>query len=83
MTQFLHFPGWISPEIIPGLPLRWYGLMYVVAFAIAYGLIRLQARKGEVSLDPDQSQNLVLACILGLVVGARLFSVLFYDGTTY
>jgi phosphatidylglycerol:prolipoprotein diacylglycerol transferase len=57
--------------------------MYVVAFAIAYGLIRLQARKGEVSLDPDQSQNLVLACILGLVVGARLFSVLFYDGTTY
>lgn len=83
MTQFVHFPRWITPEIIPGLPLRWYGLMYVIAFAIAYGLIRLQARKNEVDLDADQSLNLVLACIIGLVVGARLFSVLFYDGTSY
>lgn len=83
MTQFIHFPRWITPEIIPGLPLRWYGLMYVIAFAIAYALIRLQAKKNEVALDADQSLNLVLACIIGLVVGARLFSVLFYDGTSY
>ncbi|MDY0290514.1 MAG: prolipoprotein diacylglyceryl transferase [Sphaerochaeta sp.] len=83
MTQFLQFPGWITPEIIPGLPLRWYGLMYVIAFAIGYAMIRVQARKGEVSLDADQSLNLLLGCIIGLVVGARLFSVLFYDGTSY
>lgn len=83
MTQFLLFPAWISPEIIPGLPLRWYGLMYVVAFAIGYVLIRVQARKGEVALDSDQSLNLLLAGIIGLVVGARLFSVLFYDGSFY
>ncbi len=83
MTLFLHFPRWITPEIIPGLPLRWYGLMYVIAFGFAYALIRVQARKNEVALDQDQSLNLVLACILGLVVGARLFSVLFYDGSFY
>lgn len=83
MTQFVLFPGWISPEIIPGLPLRWYGLMYVIAFGIAYALIRVQARKQEIALDQDQSLNLVLACVIGLVVGARLFSVLFYDGSTY
>ena len=83
MTQFLLFPGWISPEIIPGLPLRWYGLMYVVSFAIGYVLIRVQARKNEVTLDADQSLNLLLAGIIGLVVGARLFSVLFYDGSFY
>ena len=83
MTQFILFPGWISPEIIPGLPLRWYGLMYVIAFAIGYFFIRVQARKNEVSLDQDQSLNLLLACIIGLVVGARLFSVLFYDGSFY
>jgi len=83
MTQFINFPGWISPEIIPDLPLRWYGLMYVVAFAVSYVLIRVQAKKGEIALDQDQTLNLVLACILGLVVGARLFSVLFYDGTSY
>ena len=83
MTQFLLFPSWISPEIIPGLPLRWYGLMYVIAFAIAYTLIRVQARKGEISLNQDQSLDLVLACIIGLVMGARLFSVFFYDGSFY
>ncbi|MGE4583060.1 MAG: prolipoprotein diacylglyceryl transferase [Sphaerochaeta sp.] len=83
MTQFIAFPSWISPEIIPGLPLRWYGLMYVVAFSFAYLLIRIQGRKGEISLDADQSLNLVLYCIVGLILGARLFSVLFYDGTLY
>ncbi len=83
MTQFISFPSWISPEIIPGLPLRWYGLMYVVAFSFAYVMIRVQARKGDIALDADQTLNLVLYCVVGLVVGARLFSVLFYDGTTY
>ena len=57
--------------------------MYVVAFSFAYLMIRLQARRGDIDLDADQSLNLVLYCVVGLVVGARLFSVLFYDGTTY
>lgn len=83
MTLFITFPSWISPEIIPGLPFRWYGLMYVVAFSISYGLIRLQAQKKEIDLDGDQSLDLVVSCIIGLVVGARLFSVLVYDGTWY
>jgi phosphatidylglycerol:prolipoprotein diacylglycerol transferase len=83
MTFYMDFPSWISPEIIPGLPFRWYGLMYVLAFAVAYALIRKQARNGEIELDRDQTLDLVLFCIIGLVVGARLFSVLVYDGTWY
>ena len=83
MTLFIEFPSWISPEIIPGLPLRWYGLMYVVAFSVAYLMIRLQARKGEIAIDADQTLNLVLYCVVGLILGARLFSVLFYDGSFY
>ncbi len=83
MTLFIEFPSWISPEIIPGLPLRWYGLMYVVAFGVAYLMIRVQARKGEIALDADQTLNLVLYCVVGLILGARLFSVLFYDGSFY
>jgi phosphatidylglycerol:prolipoprotein diacylglycerol transferase len=83
MTLFIEFPSWISPEIIPGLPLRWYGLMYVVAFSVAYLMIRVQARKGEIAIDADQTLNLVLYCVVGLILGARLFSVLFYDGSFY
>ncbi|MCK9547143.1 MAG: prolipoprotein diacylglyceryl transferase [Sphaerochaeta sp.] len=83
MTQFITFPTWIRAEIIPSLPIRWYGLMYVVAFIIAYLLIRVQARRGEVVLDKDGTMNVVLYCVFGLIIGARLFSVLFYDGSTY
>jgi phosphatidylglycerol:prolipoprotein diacylglycerol transferase len=83
MAQFITFPSWIRAEIIPSLPLRWYGLMYIVAFTIAYLLILVQSRRGEIDLDADASLNLVLYCVVGLVLGARLFSVLFYDGSLY
>mgnify|MGYP006779695989 FL=1 len=34
---YVNYPSWIHPEIIPGVSfLRWYGLMYVFAFAFAY-----------------------------------------------
>ena len=42
MLAFLNFPTWLKPEIIPGLPIRWYGLMYLVAFSIAYFLMMKQ-----------------------------------------
>ncbi|MGH0053216.1 MAG: prolipoprotein diacylglyceryl transferase, partial [Sphaerochaetaceae bacterium] len=83
MTLFIEFPSWLSPVVIPGLPFRWYALMYVVAFGVAYLMIRVQARKGEISLDADQTLNLVLYCVVGLILGARLVSVLFYDGSFY
>jgi len=45
MPLYFTFPEWISPEIIPGLPIRWYGLMYIVAFAITYWLFTYQVKK--------------------------------------
>ena len=83
MSLFINFPAWISPEIIPGFPVRWYGLMYIVAFSITYMLFRYQARHGEIDIDKDDSLSLFLWTIGGLLIGARLFSVLFYDGTSY
>ena len=35
MPLAIHFPSWLKPEIIPGLPMRWYGMMYVLAFGAA------------------------------------------------
>ena len=45
MPAAMQFPSWIRPEIIPGLPLRWYGLMYAVAFAITWVLFRYASRR--------------------------------------
>lgn len=83
MALFTNFPSWISPFVIPGLPIRWYSIMYVVAFAITYVLFRYQAKKGQTDLSSDDTMEMFLWCIGGLFIGARLFSVIFYDNSGY
>lgn len=79
MVAFINYPSWINPEVIPGLPVRWYALMYVIAFAVTYLLFLYQVKKGEEHLGSEQSQDLFLWTIVGLIIGARIFSVLFYN----
>ncbi len=80
MPAFVNFPAWIRPEIIPGFPLlRWYGLMYVVAFAVAYLLFKWQVKNRKLGFSEDDIGGFFGSAILGLIVGARVFYVLFYD----
>ncbi|MCX7023595.1 MAG: prolipoprotein diacylglyceryl transferase [Spirochaetes bacterium] len=79
MPAFLNYPSWLRPEIVPGLPMRWYGLMYVVAFAVAYFLFRYQAKTRKLGFPDDDVSGFFGAAILGLLVGARIFYVIFYD----
>lgn len=81
--MYLTFPGWLHPEIIPGLPLRWYGLMYLVAFFIAFTLLKLQIKEKSLKVNKDEALNLFFWAIIGLLVGARLFAVTIYDTDGY
>ncbi|MFA5467729.1 MAG: prolipoprotein diacylglyceryl transferase [Sphaerochaetaceae bacterium] len=83
MFQFIDFPAWISPEVIPGLPVRWYSLMYLVAFFVTFLLFNRQRKKGLIECTLDDTYNLFLYTIVGLILGARLFSTLFYHGSSY
>ncbi|MEM5947247.1 prolipoprotein diacylglyceryl transferase [Spirochaetia bacterium 38H-sp] len=77
---YLYYPSWLKPYIIPQLPfLRWYGLMYAVAFGIAYYLTRYQVRTLRLEEDADDLIDFFFWSIIGLLVGARLFSTLIYD----
>ena len=76
---FIYFPEWIKPEIIPGLPVRWYGLMYLLAFGVAYLLFRRQMKEESIEVSDDDVSNLFFYLILGLILGARLISALVYD----
>lgn len=76
---YIYFPEWLSPEIIPGLPVRWYGLMYLFAFATAYFLFRVQVKQDNLDCSDDDISNLFFWVILGLILGARIFSTLVYD----
>jgi len=80
MLLSIPFPSWLKPEIIPGLPVRWYGLMYIFAFGVAFLLYRRQVRERHFPMSEDDLSGLFGWGILGLLVGARLFAALIYHG---
>ncbi|MCL2762411.1 MAG: prolipoprotein diacylglyceryl transferase [Treponema sp.] len=75
----VDFPAWLKPELIPGLPFRWYGLMYIFAFATAFLVYRRQIKERHFPMTEDQLYSLFTWGILGLLLGARLFSTLIYE----
>ncbi|MBN2874332.1 MAG: prolipoprotein diacylglyceryl transferase [Spirochaetales bacterium] len=84
MLAAIEFPSWIHPEILPffpQFPLRWYGLMYLVAFGVTYLLFKYQVQKRKLGYSEDDISGFFLAMIVGLILGARLFGTLLYDPT--
>jgi phosphatidylglycerol:prolipoprotein diacylglycerol transferase len=79
MLLTIPFPAWLSPEIIPGLPFRWYGLMYLVAFGIAFLLYRRQVRERRFPMSEEELSGLFFWGILALLVGARFFAAVVYE----
>lgn len=79
MTAYLNYPEWIRPEIIPNAPFRWYGLMYLVAFLVAYVLFSKQVKERQLDLSKDDVANFFIWGIVGLLIGARIFGTLVYD----
>ena len=56
LSLFLTYPDWIDPYVINGLPIRWYALMYLVAFFVAYLLVRYQCRHdGVINMDAEET----------------------------
>ena len=75
----MHYPL-IDPVIVDLGPLaiRWYGLMYVLAFAVFYLLAKHRIRGGNSAWTAQEIGDLLFYGVLGVVVGGRLGSVLFY-----
>ncbi len=71
----------IRPEIltIGPIQLRWYGLMYVLGFLSTYYLASRLPKAKEIGLTSERMQDLILYLAVGLVVGARLGFLLFYQ----
>jgi len=75
----------ISPNIVRIGPVavRWYGMMYLIGFASSYFLVQCQIKKRHLSLHKDFMESLYSYIVLGLLVGARLGYVVFYDFSAY
>jgi phosphatidylglycerol:prolipoprotein diacylglycerol transferase len=90
MLSYIPYPSWIRPEIIPGLPVRWYGFMYLVAFVITYLLFMWQLRRRDgqggalpTAREKEAVLDMFFWAIVGLLVGARAFAVTVYDPSGY
>ena len=88
MFIYINYPSWIKPEIFPGVPflgfLRWYGLMYVFAFATAFLVLKKVAKEGSLDtptykITEDDLFSFISTGIVFLLIGARVFSTLIYD----
>jgi len=63
--------------------MRWYGLMYVLGFVSSYLLVMYQVKKNALKFDRTSIDDLFFYLIVGLIVGARLGYVLFYNLSLY
>ncbi len=80
----LPYPA-IDPVAVSFGPVRlhWYGVMYIAAFLAAGLLVRSRAARPGSGWTADQVDALATWAMLGVVLGARLGYILFYDLDTY
>lgn len=73
------------PEIDPvlvhigPLQLRWYGLMYIIGFVLAYVILVNVSKKRNYDMTKAEIEDLLAYCVTGLIIGARLGYCLFYN----
>jgi phosphatidylglycerol:prolipoprotein diacylglycerol transferase len=60
------------------LAVRWYGLMYLLGFALAWWLGRRRAAQARAVITPPQMDDLLFYAALGVILGGRLGYTLFY-----
>ncbi|MFO7722812.1 MAG: prolipoprotein diacylglyceryl transferase [Bacteroidales bacterium] len=72
-----------DPQVIPGssIPVRWYGIMFAMAFVVAYLIMKRIFSKEGIPLKT--LDDLTLWVGVGTVVGARLGHCLFYEPEIY
>lgn len=70
----------VDPEAfrILGFGVRWYGIAYIVAFALAALVLRGLARRGRFPVAPDRVLDFLFWGILGVWLGGRVGYMLFY-----
>lgn len=59
------------------IQIRYYGLMYVVGIVVGTYLFKKEVLRGKLTLTDDEITNIVMWVVLGGILGARVYYVLF------
>ncbi|MDP7646110.1 MAG: prolipoprotein diacylglyceryl transferase [Candidatus Peribacteraceae bacterium] len=77
------FPTRTVAISLAGFNIHWYGLMYMLAFLLAFYLLpRIQKWRG-LNLSRDDWSSLLALGVIGVIAGGRLGFVLFYEPAFY
>jgi phosphatidylglycerol---prolipoprotein diacylglyceryl transferase len=81
-----HLPEKMNPVFfkIGEFSLHYYGLMYLVAFAVVYAMAVFRIkREKQFRISVDEIQNLMVYMMIGVIVGGRLGYVVIYNPEYY
>ena len=75
------FTHTLNPTILNLGPLeiRWYGVMYLLAFFVVNWFGKKAIKEGKLKLTEKELDDFLGMLVLALIVGARLFYVIFYN----
>src|SRR5258708_24555622 len=79
----------VHPNIDPVLfsigpvAVRWYGLMYLAGFALAWWLGLRRIGRGLAPVTREQFDDMLFLAVIGVILGGRLGYVLFYKAGEY
>lgn len=75
----------IDPVIFSVGPfeVRYYGLVYVIGFLLAYWILLRFQKKGELNISRDDLDLYIVYLMLGVIIGSRIFHILFWNPSWY
>ena len=82
LNELYHSLNPVAISIGP-LSIRWYGLAYLVGFTLAGVMLYRTARRWKLDITVDDTLNLLVSIAFGVIIGARLFYVIFYGAGYY
>ena len=82
LDAFYHSLNPVALSLGP-LSIRWYGLAYLVGFVLAGVVMYRTAQRWKLNVTLDDVLNLMVGISFGVIVGARLFYVIFYGAGYY
>ncbi|TLU84735.1 MAG: prolipoprotein diacylglyceryl transferase [Chlorobium sp.] len=84
MNDFLlwwqHLPSRMNPVIVTigNFPIRWYGMMYIVAFAVVYVMSLYRLKTEKLHFERSYIGDALTWAMAGVVLGGRIGYIIFY-----
>lgn len=75
----LHYPTIPRTALTIGpIKIYWYGIMYLLGFALAWILAKVKSRQLKLNWTTEQISDLIFYAAIGVILGGRIGYTLFY-----